>query len=222
MGPSSSTCCPSCPSWRLTSPLLGQDPARFSARYLTGGSCFRGAAGGLWGRWGSSAGGGSCPSARWGPTWCPPSPSSTPLAGWGAFWPGAFGIPAPAGWWGDLSQALLAPNGVALVPVRLYEAAGCLLLFLPLDRLARRGGPGGSCRWSTCPSTGPSASCWSFSGGRGPGFWGPLSTSQWVALATLAVALPVLLWQRIPTKPPAAALRGRCWWFFVNFPEPHL
>ena len=28
------------------------------------------------------------------------------------------------------------------------------------------------------------------------GFWGPLSTSQWVALATLAAALPVLLWQQ--------------------------
>lgn len=31
------------------------------------------------------------------------------------------------------------------------------------------GGPGGSCCRSTCPSTGPSASCWSFSGGTRPG-----------------------------------------------------
>lgn len=33
----------------------------------------------------------------------------------------------------------VAPNGVALLPVQLYEAAGCLLLFLLLHRLARRG-----------------------------------------------------------------------------------
>lgn len=36
----------------------------------------------------------------------------------------------------------VAPNGVALLPVQLYEAAGCLLLFLLLHRLARRGWKG--------------------------------------------------------------------------------
>lgn len=88
-GPSSSTCCPSCPSWRLTCPCWGRTPPGSPPGTSPGGSCFTGGYWGPWGRWGSSAGGGSWPSARWGPTWCPPSPSSTPLAGWGAFWPGA-------------------------------------------------------------------------------------------------------------------------------------
>ena len=63
-----------------------------------------------------------------GPTaWSPPSPCSTPLAGWAASWPGAATHSRPrrlAG--GDLSGLSVAPNGVALLPVQLYEAAGCL------------------------------------------------------------------------------------------------
>lgn len=95
------------------------------------------------------------------------------------------------------SQALLAPNGVALVPVQLYEAAGCLLLFLLLDRLARRGWSGGQLLPVYLSLYGAFRFLLEFLRGDGArGFWGPLSTSQWVALATLAVALPVLLWQQ--------------------------
>ena len=109
-----------------------------------------------------------------------------------------YGIPAPAGWGGvTFSQALLAPNGVALVPVQLYEAAGCLLLFLLLDRLARRGWSGGQLLPVYLSLYGAFRFLLEFLRGDGArGFWGPLSTSQWVALATLAVALPVLLWQQ--------------------------
>ena len=109
-----------------------------------------------------------------------------------------YGIPAPAGWLGvTFSQALLAPNGVALVPVQLYEAAGCLLLFLLLDRLARRGWSGGQLLPVYLSLYGAFRFLLEFLRGDGArGFWGPLSTSQWVALATLAAALPVLLWQQ--------------------------
>ena len=73
---------------------------------------------------------------------------------------------------------------MALVPVQLYEAAGCLLLFLLLDRLARRGWSGGQLLPVYLSLYGAFRFLLEFLRGDGArGFWGPLSTSQWVALA---------------------------------------
>lgn len=83
---------------------------------------------------------------------------------------------------------------MALLPVQLYEAAGCLLLFLLLHRLARRGWKGEALCWSIWPSTPCSASPWNFFGAMRPrGMWGVFSTSQLLALVTLAAVLPLLI-----------------------------
>lgn len=84
----------------------------------------------------------------------------------------------------------VAPNGVALLPVQLYEAAGCLLLFLLLHRLARGAGRGRPFCWSIWPPTPCSASPWNFFGAMPPGDVGGISTSQLLALVTLAAVLP--------------------------------
>ena len=84
-----------------------------------------------------------------------------------------------------------------MVPVQLYESAGCLLLFLLLDRLARRGRQGDAllavylCLYALLRF------CLEFlRGDAARGFVGPLSTSQAVALLTLAVVLGTLAWRR--------------------------
>lgn len=83
------------------------------------------------------------PFSQLGPTWSPPSPCFTPLAGW--LLPGRVLLrhSRPRRLAGvTFRVSPVAPNGVALLPVQLYEAAGCLLLFLLLHRLARRGWKG--------------------------------------------------------------------------------
>ena len=181
-------------------PLLAQDPAAFSARYLTGGFVFYGgllgALGGVWGfcrRRGLSFG-------ALGRDLVPAIPLFHAFGRVGCFLAGCcYGIPAPAGWWGvRFSHALGAPNGVALVPVQLYEAAGCLLLFLLLDRLARRGRRGGELLAVYLALYGALRFFLEFLRGDGArGFWGALSTSQWVAVVTVAAAL---LWMGRQTR----------------------
>ena len=109
-----------------------------------------------------------------------------------------YGIPAPEGCPGVVfPQGSAAPGGTAWVPVQLYESAGCLLLFLLLDRLARRGRQGDAllavylCLYALLRF------CLEFlRGDAARGFVGPLSTSQAVALLTLAVVLGILAWRR--------------------------
>lgn len=190
---------PQLPQLAADLPLLGQDPALFSARYLTGGFVFYGGLLGALGAVGLFCRRRKLPFGPLGADLVPAVPLFHAFGRVGCFLAGCcYGIPAPAGWWGvTFSQALLAPNGVALVPVQLYEAAGCLLLFLLLDRLARRGWSGGQLLPVYLSLYGAFRFLLEFlRGDEARGFWGPLSTSQWVALATLAVALPVLLWQQ--------------------------
>ena len=190
---------PQLPQLAADLPLLGQDPALFSARYLTGGFVFYGGLLGALGAVGLFCRRRKLAFGPLGADLVPAVPLFHAFGRVGCFLAGCcYGIPAPAGWWGvTFSQALLAPNGVALVPVQLYEAAGCLLLFLLLDRLARRGWSGGQLLPVYLSLYGAFRFLLEFLRGEGArGFWGPLSTSQWVALATLAAALPVLLWQQ--------------------------
>ena len=89
-------------------------------------------------------------------------------------------------------------QGVALVPVQLYEAAGCLVLFLLLDRLARRGRRGEELLAVYLALYGALRFFLEFLRGDGArGFWGALSTSQWVAVVTVAAAL---LWMGRQTR----------------------
>ena len=203
---------PQLPQLAADLPLLGQDPARFSARYLTGGFCvLRGAAGGLGG------GGALLPAAEaalrpvGGRPGARRPPSSTPLAGWGAFWPGAAtaspprrgggGVtffPGPAGpptGWPWCRCSCTRPPGAS--------SSSCCWTGWPGG-----GGPGGSCCRSTCPSTGPSAFLLEFLRGTGPGGSGapvhlPVGGVGHPGGGPAGAPLAA-----IQTKPPAAALMG--------------
>ena len=190
---------PQLPQLAADLPLLGQDPALFSARYLTGGFVFYGGLLGALGAVGLFCRRRKLPFGPLGADLVPAVPLFHAFGRVGCFLAGCcYGIPAPAGWWGvTFSQALLAPNGVALVPVQLYEAAGCLLLFLLLDRLARRGWSGGQLLPVYLSLYGAFRFLLEFLRGRGPGVLGPP-----VHLPVGGVGhprrwpLPVLLWQQ--------------------------
>ena len=106
-----------------------------------------------------------------------------------------YGIPAPAGWPGvTFRVSPVAPNGVALLPVQLYEAAGCLLLFLLLHRLARRGWKGEALLLVYLAAYALFRFALEFlRGDAARGMWGVFSTSQLLALVTLAAVLPLLI-----------------------------
>lgn len=112
-----------------------------------------------------------------------------------------YGIAAPAGCWG-VTSALVGET--VLVPVQLYESLGCFLLFLLLDRLARRGWLGDRllavylCLYALLRF-----GLEFLRGDAARGFLGPLSTSQVLALVTFAAALLFLLRQR-RRIPPAS------------------
>ncbi len=105
------------------------------------------------------------------------------------------GIPAQEGWLSVVFHASpVAPNGVPLVPVQLYESAACLLLFLLLDRLVRRGWQGDWLLLVYLSLYAPLRFVLEFfRGDAARGFLGLLSTSQTLALITLVVALPLLV-----------------------------
>lgn len=113
-----------------------------------------------------------------------------------------YGVPAPAGCWGVTS--VLVPGETALVPVQLYESLGCLLLFLLLDHLARRGWLGDRLLAVYLCLYAPLRFGLEFlRGDAARGFLGPLSTSQVLALGTFAAALVFLLWQRQKNRLPS-------------------
>ena len=111
-----------------------------------------------------------------------------------------YGIPAPAGWLGVTfpASAIEAPSGVPLLPVQLYEAAGCVLLFLLLDHLTDRGWPGGRLLALYLALYAVFRFLLEFLRGDAVrGSLGPLSTSQVISLAVLAgVLLAELLHHR--------------------------
>lgn len=127
----------------------------------------------------------------------------------GCFFAGCcYGIPAPEGWPGiTFHRSFLAPNQVPLVPVQLMEAAGVFLLFLLLACLAKKCWQGNALLLLYLTAYAPLRFALEFFRGDAyRGHWGILSTSQLIALLTLAVSLPLLVRgvrrQKKPTPPP--------------------
>ena len=97
------------------------------------------------------------------------------------------GGPAPPGI--ALTYAIAGPNGVPLLPVQLWEAGAELVIFAFLLWYAgRAAGPGQMLR-AMCSAMPRCGLCWSGFGGSARGMYGPLSTSQWLSLVVLALAL---------------------------------
>lgn len=175
--------------------LLPDAPDVFAARYLSGGFVFYG---GLLGALG--AGWLFCRKRgdfdRLGADLIPAIPLLHAFGRVGCFLAGCcYGIPAPAGWPGvTFRAALLAPNGVPLVPVQLMEAAGVLGIFLLLAALSRRGWQGTGLLLLYLALYAPFRFLLEFLRGDAyRGFLGPLSTSQVLSLVLLAVVLPLLV-----------------------------
>ena len=177
-------------------PLLAADPAAFSARYLSGGFVFYG---GLFGALAAVwlfCRRRKVPFSQLGADLVPAVPLFHTFGRVGCFLAGCcYGIPAPAGWPGvTFRVSPVAPNGVALLPVQLYEAAGCLLLFLLLHRLARRGWKGEALLLVYLAIYALFRFALEFlRGDAARGMWGVFSTSQLLALVTLAAVLPLLI-----------------------------
>ena len=200
-------------------PLLAADPAAFSARYLSGGFVFYG---GLFGALAAVwlfCRRRKVPFSQLGADLVPAVPLFHTFGRVGCFLAGCcYGIPAPAGWPGvTFRVSPVAPNGVALLPVQLYEAAGCLLLFLLLHRLARRGWKGEALLLVYLAAYALFRFALEFlRGDAARGMWGVFSTSQLLALVTLAAVLPLLIrsqrlgtgfqnrtWRENPGTPPS-------------------
>ena len=111
-----------------------------------------------------------------------------------------YGIPAPAGWLGVTfpASAVEAPSGMPLLPVQLYEAAGCVLLCLLLDHLTDRGWPGDRLLALYLALYGAWRFCIEFARAddRGATVVSFLSPSQLVALLLIAVAAAVFYTER--------------------------
>ena len=174
-------------------PLLRTAPNYLMAKYLSGGFVFYGGLlGGLAGAWLF------CKQRRTsfaalGRDLVPALPLFHAFGRVGCFLAGCcYGIPAPVGWLGVTfpPSAVEAPSGVPLLPVQLYEAAGCVLLFLLLDHLVK-------CGWLGDRLLALYLALYALfrflleflRGDAVRGFLGPLSTSQVLSLAVLAVVL---------------------------------
>lgn len=186
---------PRLPQLQADLPLLATSPVVFSARYLSGGFVFYGGLlGALAAAWLFCRRQGEF--ARLGADLVPAIPLLHAFGRVGCFLAGCcYGIHAPAGWPGiSFHRSLLAPNGVPLIPVQLFEAAGVFLLFLLLARLSRRGWQGDSLLLLYLAAYAPFRFLLEFLRGDAyRGFLGPFSTSQALSLAILAVVLPLLL-----------------------------
>lgn len=87
----------------------------------------------------------------------------------------------------------IAPNGVALVPVQLFEAAGELALFFVLLALSRRGTPGRAVLGVYLAAYGVMRFLLEFLRYDSyRGFLGPLSVSQWISLVTVGLGAWIL------------------------------
>jgi phosphatidylglycerol---prolipoprotein diacylglyceryl transferase len=101
-----------------------------------------------------------------------------------------------------------APLGVPLHPVQLYESAACAILFVLLERLARRRHRDGDVILAYTVLYAAVRFVLEFYRGdadRGFVFGGTLSTSQFIAMVMLAVAAFLWFWRRPVTPSPAAA-----------------
>jgi phosphatidylglycerol:prolipoprotein diacylglycerol transferase len=105
----------------------------------------------------------------------------------------------------EANSAVGTPLHLPLHPVQLYEAAGNLLICLLLVLLLRRGLRAGIVTGLYVLLYACSRFGWEFLRGDPRGEWGPLSTSQWFALAAALAALAALAvaWSRSRRAPGA-------------------
>lgn len=105
----------------------------------------------------------------------------------------------------SFSRSLIAPNGVPLLPVQLYEAGLELLLFICLYRGCRRKADGYRLLGFYLLLYGLARFGLEFLRGDAyRGFWGPFSTSQWISLPTVFLGIYLLVRAERP-----ALLSGR-------------
>ena len=112
------------------------------------------------------------------------------LSGGMVFYGGFFGGVAPPPWGIAFTHAIAGPNGVPLLPVQLWEAGAELVIFAFLLWYAgRAAGPGQMLRaYVFCYAPVRFVLEW-FRGDPARGMYGPFSTSQWLSLVVLALAL---------------------------------
>ena len=101
-----------------------------------------------------------------------------------------YGRAAPPPWGIAFTHAIAGPNGVPLLPVQLWEAGAELVIFAFLLWYAgRAAGPGQMLRaYVFCYAPVRFVLEW-FRGDPARGMYGPFSTSQWLSLVVLALAL---------------------------------
>lgn len=105
----------------------------------------------------------------------------------------------------SFSRSLIAPNGVPLLPVQLYEAGLELLLFICLYRGCRRKADGYRLLGFYLLLYGLARFGLEFLRGDAyRGYWGPFSTSQWISLPTVFLGIYLLVRAERP-----ALLSGR-------------
>ena len=101
------------------------------------------------------------------------------------------------------TRSPIAPKGVPLVPVQLWEAGAELVLFLLLDGLVRRGKDGRAVLGTYLLCYGPVRFVLEFFRGDAyRGFIGPVSLSQALSLAAIALGLWLLRREREEDPPP--------------------
>ena len=101
-----------------------------------------------------------------------------------------YGRAAPPPWGIAFTHAIAGPNGVPLLPGQLWEAGAELVIFAFLLWYAgRAAGPGQMLRaYVFCYAPVRFVLEW-FRGDPARGMYGPFSTSQWLSLVVLALAL---------------------------------
>ena len=182
---------PLLPRLAVELPLLWEEPGEFYARYLSGGMVFYG---GFFG--GVAAAWGAAKYLRlrlsdFFPVLVPTLPLVHAVGRVGCFCAGCcYGRAAPPPWGIAFTHAIAGPNGVPLLPVQLWEAGAELVIFAFLLWYAgRAAGPGQMLRaYVFCYAPVRFVLEW-FRGDPARGMYGPFSTSQWLSLVVLALAL---------------------------------
>ena len=182
---------PLLPRLAVELPLLWEEPGEFYARYLSGGMVFYG---GFFG--GVAAAWGAAKYLRlrlsdFFPVLVPTLPLVHAVGRGGCFCAGCcYGRAAPPPWGIAFTHAIAGPNGVPLLPVQLWEAGAELVIFAFLLWYAgRAAGPGQMLRaYVFCYAPVRFVLEW-FRGDPARGMYGPFSTSQWLSLVVLALAL---------------------------------
>ena len=128
-----------------------------------------------------------------------------------------FGRPTTVPWAITFESAYAAdtvgvPLGLRLHPTQLYDAGAELLIFLFLIFLERRGRPfAGRTFWAYVGIYAIARFIIEFYRGDSRGMIGPLSTSQFLSILLLPLAVAMLVWlsRREPAPAPSAAKRRR-------------